>query len=107
MLTHSQVTPLHVASIEDHYEVARCLIQAGACVSKPDSRGDLPIHWAATVGHSDVSAFEPCCVSGRSNSGSAVMFGRKPWLQLHSCCEGADLGSCTVGSKSIPQLDTG
>lgn len=46
---------MHVASMADHYEVVRCLIQAGASVTKPDTRGDLPIHWAATVGHTDVS----------------------------------------------------
>ena len=48
---------MHVASMADHYEVVRCLIQAGASVTKPDTRGDLPIHWAATVGYTDVSRY--------------------------------------------------
>ena len=50
-----RVTALHLAAIEDHLEVCRTLLEAFAAVNAADNEGDLPIHWAATKGHSDVS----------------------------------------------------
>jgi ankyrin repeat protein len=49
-----RVTALHLAAIEDHHEVCRLLLEAQASPCLADNEGDLPIHWAATKGHSDV-----------------------------------------------------
>lgn len=50
-----QVRPLHLAAINNHCHVVKALVDKGANVTKQDSDGDLPTHWAATKGHEEVS----------------------------------------------------
>ena len=40
--------------IENHINVCRALLEARALVDPADVEGDLPIHWAATKGHTEV-----------------------------------------------------
>ena len=49
------VTPLHLASISNHISTVRLLLDAGANLTRQDSQGDQPLHWAATRGHTEVS----------------------------------------------------
>ena len=46
-----QVRPLHLAAINNHTAVVKALVDKGANVTKQDTDGDLPTHWAATKGH--------------------------------------------------------
>lgn len=46
--------PLHLAAINSHCDVVKALEDKGANVTKQDSEGDLPTHWAATKGHVQV-----------------------------------------------------
>ena len=59
-----RVTGMHLASIEDHCEIVEELLRNRANVKPFDTEGDLPIHWAATKGHSQVGrqASSPGCL---------------------------------------------
>lgn len=65
-----RVTPLHLACIENHYEISRVLLKSRATVGVSDLEGDLPIHWAATKGNSDVSVH--CSNMGQCEDGMLV-----------------------------------
>jgi ankyrin repeat protein len=49
-------TPLHVAAVKDHKEIAEFLLAHGADVNAKDNSGDTPLHLANVVGHADVAA---------------------------------------------------
>jgi ankyrin repeat protein len=49
-----QVRPLHLAAINNHSSVVKALVDKGANITKQDTDGDLPTHWAATKGHVQV-----------------------------------------------------
>lgn len=48
-------TPLFIACVDGHVEIAELLISAGAEVNKPDISGWLPIEHAALRGHLEIS----------------------------------------------------
>jgi len=48
-------TPLHVASLHDHIDIAQLLIQRGADFNQPDDIGETPLHLAAKCGHEDIA----------------------------------------------------
>lgn len=58
-LDWSRVSPLHLCCIENHISVAKALLKAGADCKPADKEGDLPLHWAATRGHSQVRSKQP------------------------------------------------
>lgn len=66
-LDWSCVSPLHLCCIENHISVAKALLKAGADCKPADKEGDLPLHWAATRGHSQVRS-------------------RQPWLGIRKFC---------------------
>ena len=47
-------TTLIEASRVGYLEVAKCLLERGADVDKPDKRGETPLHWASGNGHVEV-----------------------------------------------------
>lgn len=56
------VRPLHLAAITNHLDIVKLLIDKGANPTKQDSDGDVPLHWAATKGHAEVSnAYDHLC----------------------------------------------
>lgn len=64
------VRPLHLAAITNHIDIVQQLIDRGANPTKQDEEGDVPLHWAATKGHVEVSNMRlwsadmyVCCVS--------------------------------------------
>ncbi len=46
---------MHLAGIENHIDVVEILLKSRADPKPSDVEGDMPIHWAATKGHKDVS----------------------------------------------------
>jgi len=50
-------TPLHVASKQGHVEVARVLLDHGACMTAPDMYQRTPLHCASNHGHVDLTRF--------------------------------------------------
>lgn len=44
-------TPLHIASLNGHAELARMLLEAGAKVDARGKKGSTPLHLAAMDGH--------------------------------------------------------
>jgi ankyrin repeat protein len=49
-------TPLHVAAITGHKEVAELLLAKGAKVNTKGDRGNTPLHWAAQQGYAEIVA---------------------------------------------------
>ena len=49
-----ELTPIHLAAISGHTEIARALIGCVDNPNAPDNNGMTPIHWAATIGHHDI-----------------------------------------------------
>lgn len=64
-LDWSRVSPLHLCCIENHISVAKALLKAGADCKPADKEGDLPLHWAATRGHSQVRSKTAVIVHSR------------------------------------------
>lgn len=51
-----KVTALHLAAIENHPDIVEVLLKSRADPKPADVEGDLPIHWAATKGHTAVGS---------------------------------------------------
>ena len=48
-------TLLQIATLQNHYEVAKCLIQNGADVNAVNKAGWTALHYAALLGHVDIA----------------------------------------------------
>ena len=47
-------TPLYLASVKDHKEIVRMLIDAGADVNKANKYGSAPLYWASVKDHKEI-----------------------------------------------------
>jgi len=54
MRSNNDASALHLAALNNHSEVVKLLISAGADVNKRDKLGDTPLHDAVVRGHLDV-----------------------------------------------------
>lgn len=71
-------TPLIYALVNRQSQPALHLINLGASIEKPDSRGDLPIHWACIRGLTNVVSRclsnSPLQVSARTDDGYSTLY---------------------------------
>ena len=51
VLTQSGFTPLHIACVYGHFELARLLLEAGADIQAKTKNGYMALHLAAQYGH--------------------------------------------------------
>lgn len=110
-----RVTAMHLAAIENHPDIIEALLKARANVNPVDEEGDLPIHWAATKGHSEVRSssqhvFSFCLAwlgggaaqhPGTLHTGSTTTAG---WLAAGMCSFPAQIATTGPGHACTPWL---
>src|ERR1039458_1585983 len=68
-------TPLHLASMEGHRDVAELLLSSKAEVNAKDNNGWTPLHWAAAGGHLDVAEL---LLAGKAEVNAKDKYGQTP-----------------------------
>ena len=77
----NNLTPLHMAVINNHYGIAKFLIDNGAVISAQDNDGSTPLHTAATYGRTEIARLLLEC---GANVNARDMQGRTPLLLVIS-----------------------
>jgi ankyrin repeat protein len=78
----SGCTPLHVAAITGHKEVAKLLLAKGAKVNTKCDRGNTPLHWAAQEGYAEIVALLLAQGADVNSTND------RDWTPLHSAADG-------------------
>lgn len=77
----NNLTPLHMAVINNHYGIAQFLIDNGAVISAQDNDGSTPLHTAATYGRTEIAKL---LLDNGANINARDTQGRTPLLLVIS-----------------------
>ena len=78
-------TPLHLAAGYNHLRTCEVLLEKGADVNVSDRGGLIPLHNAASYGHTEVSGREYVYVSWHDGKQASVLFVECA-ISHHTCC---------------------